>query len=84
LKPLYDFVQDCRECDAKLSAAKQDHDDDTVKLEALTRERDAALAAAKGGTFWHRLRRNLEWLAVGAMVGATATAAATHATARRR
>jgi hypothetical protein len=73
LKPLYDYVQDCRTCQAQLAAAKQNQTDDATKITALTRERDAAVTAAKGGTFWHRLRRNAAWFAIGAGLGAAAT-----------
>ncbi len=76
LKPLYDFTQNCRECQLRLTAAQQDHADDLAKLNALTRERDAALTAAKGGTLWRRLRRNALWFVVGAGVGAAAHIAA--------
>jgi hypothetical protein len=69
LKPLYDYVQDCRACQAQLAAAKQNAADDAAKIAALTRERDAAVTAAKGGSFLRRLRRNAEWFAVGALVG---------------
>ena len=69
LKPLFDFVQDCRSCQAQLAAAKQNSADDAAKIAALTRERDAALTAAKGGTFLRRLRRNALWFAVGAGIG---------------
>jgi len=69
LKPLYDYVQDCRECQAQLAAAKQNSADDATKIAALTRERDAAITAAKGGAFWRRLRRNALWFAVGAAGG---------------
>jgi hypothetical protein len=78
LKPLYDYVQDCRSCQAQLALAQQNHADDTAKLEALTRERDAAVAAAKGGTFWRRFRRNAEWFAIGAATGATTIIVAAH------
>ncbi len=70
LKPLYDFTQNCRECQLRLTAAQQDHTDDLTKLDALTRQRDAAITAAKGGTFWRRLRRNALWFVVGAGAGA--------------
>lgn len=70
LKPLYDYVQDCRACQAQLSAAKQDKVDDDAKITALEHERDAAITASKGGTFWRRLRRNAFWLVVGAGFGA--------------
>jgi hypothetical protein len=72
LKPLFDFVQDCRSCQAALAAAKQNQADDAAKLAALTTERDAAITAAKGGTFWRRLRRNAIWFGVGAAFGAAA------------
>jgi hypothetical protein len=80
LKPLFDYVQDCRACQAQLAAARQNASDDATKLAALTRERDAAITASKGGTFWRRLRRNAEWFGVGAALGA----AAGYATAKRR
>jgi hypothetical protein len=76
LKPLYDYVQDCRACQAQLAAAKQNQSDEATKIAALTRERDAAITASKGGTFLRRLRRNALWFAVGAAVGAAAGAAA--------
>jgi len=69
LKPLFDYVQDCRACQAELAAAKQSAADDAAKIAALQRERDAAATAAKGGTFWRRLRRNAMWFAVGAAAG---------------
>lgn len=77
LKPLYDFVQDCRACQAQLAVARQNADDDAAKIAALTRQRDAAITAAKGGSFWRRLRRNALWFAVGAGTGAVAGYAAT-------
>jgi hypothetical protein len=76
LKPLYDYVQDCRSCQAQLAAAQQNRTDDAAKLAAISGERDAAVIAAKGGTLWRRFRRNLEWFAIGATIGATAGAAA--------
>lgn len=72
LKPLYDYVQDCRACQVELAAARQNATDDAAKIAALTQERDAAVTAAKGGTLWRRLRRDAEWFAVGAAVGASA------------
>jgi hypothetical protein len=70
LKPLYDFVQDCSACQIRLAAAKQDASDNALKISALTRERDAAVTAAKGGSFWLRLRRNSHWLVIGAAASA--------------
>jgi hypothetical protein len=76
LAPLYDYVQDCRACQLQLTAAKQNATDDAAKIRALTRERDAAVTAAKGGSFWLRLKRNTHWLAIGAAVGVVTSTAA--------
>src|ERR1700723_3739398 len=76
LKPLYDYVQDCRSCQVQLAAAQQTRTDDAAKFTAMTRERDAALTAAKGGTIWRRFRHNLNWFVLGAAAGAAASAAA--------
>jgi hypothetical protein len=79
LAPLYNYVQDCRACQLELTAAKQNATDNATKIRALTRERDAAITAAKGGPIWLRLKRNAHWLAIGAAVGAvTSTAALCH------
>jgi hypothetical protein len=69
LKPLFDFVQDCRACQAKLTAAQQDAQDERAKNGALTKERDAAVKAAKGGGVWTRTVRAAKWLAIGIAVG---------------
>lgn len=78
LKPLDSYVQDCRACQDQLSVAKQNSADDALKIAALTKDRDAAVTAAKGGTFWRRLRRNAEWFAVGAATGFVAEHATKH------
>jgi|HubBroStandDraft_1064217.scaffolds.fasta_scaffold29232_2 hypothetical protein len=78
LKPLFDFVQDCRSCQAQLAVAKQNATDNATKLTAVTRERDAAVATAKGGTFWQRLRRNALWFVVGAGAGTAAVCGTGH------
>ena len=78
LKPLFDFVQDCRACQNELAEAKQQVADDRVKLDALTHERDAALRAARGGSFWTRARRAAKWFIIGVGVGAAVTANARH------
>ena len=72
LKPLYDFVLDCKACQAKLAAAEGDLADEKAKTTALTRERDASIRAAKGGSV---LRRAAKWLAIGAAAGAIAAKA---------
>jgi hypothetical protein len=76
LKPLFDFVQDCRACKVQLDAARADLSDEKSKSAALARERDAAVKAVKGGGFWTRLKRNAKWLAIGAVIGAAAAHAA--------
>jgi hypothetical protein len=69
LQPLFDYVQDCRACQARLAVAQQNAADDAAKITALDTERDAAITASKGGTFWRRLRRNALWFAIGAGTG---------------
>jgi hypothetical protein len=76
LKPLYDFGVACQECKLELAAAKADRADDALKLTAVTKERDAAVNAAKGGTKWQILKRSAKWLAIGVAVGAGAGAVA--------
>jgi len=75
LKPLYDSLQDCRASALERDATKQDLADEQAKVAALTRERDAAIAAAHGGSFWLRLKQATKWFMVGAVAGAAATAA---------
>jgi hypothetical protein len=73
LKPLFDFVQDCRTCQAQLTAAHQDALDEGTKLTAVTNQRDLAVKEARGGSFWHRLRRNIGWFAAGIAGGYAAS-----------
>jgi len=75
LKPIYDYLQDCRACEASLTVARDDLVDERAKLAALTVERDAAIRAARGGGFWSRLRRNTKWFIIGAAAGALAATA---------
>ena len=75
LKPLYDYLQDCRACQASLTVSRDDLADERAKLAALTAERDAAIRAARGGGFWSRLRRNTKWFVIGVAAGALAAAA---------
>ena len=69
LKPLYDFVQDCRACQAQLAAANANLTDEQARSAALARERDAAVTAAKGGGFLRQLKRDAKWLTIGAVAG---------------
>ncbi|HEV2102555.1 MAG TPA: hypothetical protein VGR58_07225 [Candidatus Acidoferrum sp.] len=76
LKPLYDFAAECKACQAKLGAAQADLADEKVKSQALGRERDDALRAAKGGSVLRRIARAAKWFAIGAAAGAIAAKAA--------
>ena len=76
LKPLYDFAVDCKTCQAKLGAAQADLADEKLKSQALGRERDDALRAAKGGSVLRRIARAAKWFAIGAAAGAIAAKAA--------
>ena len=75
LKPLFDFVQDCKACQAELAGARGNLADERAKTSALTRERDAALRLARGGGFWRRAARAAKWFALGAAAGAIAAKA---------
>jgi hypothetical protein len=75
LKPLYDSLQDCRACALERDATKKDLADEQIRVTALTRERDAAIAKARGGSFWSRLKHAIKWFMIGIAAGATATAA---------
>jgi hypothetical protein len=76
LKPLYDFAVDCKACQAKLGAAQADLADERLKSQALGRERDDALQAAKGGSVLRRIARAAKWFVIGAAAGAIAAKAA--------
>ena len=75
LKPLYDFAAECKVCQVKLGAAEADLADEKVKSQALGRERDDALRAAKGGSVLRRIARAAKWFAIGAAAGAIAAKA---------
>jgi len=75
LKPLYDFALDCQACQAKLTVSQADLADEKTKSASLTKERDAALRAAKGGSLLRRIARAAKWFALGAAAGAVAAKA---------
>jgi cobalamin biosynthesis Mg chelatase CobN len=75
LKPLYDFAMDCKACQAKLTTSQADLTDEKTKTAALTKERDAAVTAAKGGSALRRIARAAKWFAIGAATGAIAAKA---------
>jgi hypothetical protein len=72
LKPLYDFAVDCKACQVKLATVSADLTDEKTKTQVLSRERDAALQAARGGSLRQRIKRALKWFAIGAVAGAIA------------
>ena len=72
LKPLYDFALECKACQDKLAAAQADLKDEKSKTLALSRERDDALRAARGGSVIQRVARAAKWFAIGAAAGAVA------------
>jgi type II secretory pathway pseudopilin PulG len=72
LKPLYDSAIACKECQVELATAQADLKDEQVKGAALSRERDDALRAAKGGSVLRRVTRAAKWFALGAAAGAVA------------
>jgi hypothetical protein len=73
LRPLYNYLLDCKACQAKLTAAQSDLADEKSKTSTLTQSRDAALKAAKGGTILQRTLRAAKWFALGALAGAAAS-----------
>jgi len=72
LKPLYDFAVNCQECQAQLIAAQANLKDEQTKTQELSRERDAALQAARGGSVLRRVVRAAKWFVIGAAAGAVA------------
>jgi hypothetical protein len=78
LVPLYDDLQDCRATAIQNEALQKDLSDEKNKSAALLHERDAAAAAAHGGTFLVRLKRAAKWFAIGVATGAAAAAIARH------
>jgi len=72
LKPLYDFAVNCQECQAQLTAAQGNLKDEQAKTQAVSKERDAALKAAHGGSVLRRVARAAKWFVIGAAAGAVA------------
>jgi len=72
LKPIYDFAVNCQECQAQLTAVQADLKDEQTKTQALSRERDTALQAARGGSVLRRVVRAAKWFVIGAAAGAVA------------
>lgn len=49
IKPLFNYVQDCRACETELKAARENASDDATKLQTLIRERDFLVATLRRG-----------------------------------
>lgn len=89
-KPLRDYMSDCDAAklegqSCKLGLANKDRiiADKQVQLDAaaeitksLTKERDAAVKASKGGGFFSRLKSGSKYFVIGAIAGGTAAALA--------
>ena len=69
LQPIYEAVQNCKECELRLNSLQVQLAATKSKLEATEQERNAALLAAKGGSRWTRSKRALKWFAIGAAAG---------------
>lgn len=85
LPALRDEVTSCQVCAAKLSTAQSDLSSQGDRLtlageqlSAMTKERDAAVKASKGGGFWKRVESASKYLAIGAGVGAAAVCGTGH------
>lgn len=78
LVPLYDDLQDCRANADQNDSLKKDLSDEKMRSEALQHERDAAVAATRGGTFFVRLKRTAKWFAIGVVTGVAVAAVAHH------
>lgn len=78
LPALFQFAANCKECDEKLQAATADKADDAIKIGALTKERDDAVTAFKGGSKWTRIKKAAKWFAIGAAAGGVAVLTAKH------
>jgi type II secretory pathway pseudopilin PulG len=60
LKPLYDYGVTCTECQDRVSKLTADLAGAAQREQSITKERDAAIKAAKGGSFWARTKRTLK------------------------
>lgn len=70
-KPLFDRLADCKACDAQVALDKE-------AIQQVTAERDAAVMAAKGGSFWHRVKHDAKVIGVTLVIGAAVGYAAHH------
>ncbi|HEV2287377.1 MAG TPA: hypothetical protein VGR81_00325 [Candidatus Acidoferrales bacterium] len=85
LPALRDYVESCKECQAKLAAAQQDLQTKNRQLKlageelsAAGEQRDAALKALKGGSFWRRLGHDAKLLLIGGAISSAALCSSGH------
>jgi len=78
LPALRAYTLGCQETDAKLTACESDLTDQKIQTRSMKVERDAALSAANGGTFWRRAGRAAKWTVLGIAIGVAAHAAIRH------
>jgi hypothetical protein len=78
LKPLFDFAASCKECQTKVLSLQQDKADDAVKIGGLTKERDEAVIAAKGGTKLERIKKAGKYLVIGGGIALALLAGSGH------
>lgn len=85
LPALRDEVTQCQVCAQKLSNAQGDLSSERDKevlageqLSAMTKERDAAVQASKGGSIWRRVAHNLKVIAITVGVAAAVACGTGH------
>lgn len=85
LPALRNQVEACQECFVKLASAQQDAASLKSQLQlageqlsAVTKERNAAVKASKGGGFWSRVKTGVKFFAIGAGFGAAAVCGSGH------
>jgi len=76
LVPLYDALQDYRATSVQSASLQKDLSDEKTRSASLEHERDTAIAAVHGGTFFTRLKRSAKWFAIGLATGAAVAAVA--------
>jgi hypothetical protein len=69
MRPLFDELITCKECSEKLTGAQMQTSIDEDKITSLTKERDAAVKAAKGGSVWTRVKHSAETIVISAAAG---------------
>lgn len=76
------YLQECETCKLELPKLQADLADREAQMklaqqqiESIQSQRDAAIKASKGGSFWRRLKNNAKWLVIGAAGGAIAVEA---------